>query len=268
MNVVVRRHDGSSSEQALEGAEAREQALAVVEPVDADDERAPDETGAQALDRAAGDGLARHFGDPVGIDADRVDAGAEAVAEGVDRAVIVDTAADLVDDVVAKRAHIGRGLEADQIIGRERAHQRRVVGQGQQHLPGRKRRVQEKADRLAHAELAQRGAERDQLIVVHPDRVAVAQQRAQPAREDMVDLEIAVIFAPLIFDEPHAVVEQRPQHAVAVAVVVVVEVLLVEVDRRIGDRAGRVEAKRAGLARHGLAAPAEPYAARSRAARP
>ena len=77
------------------------------------------------------------------------------------------------------------GLEADEIIGEHRLDEVAVLRQARHDAAVRPRRVQEEADFPLDAEFAQLRAERQEVIVVHPDgRVAppkVASVRAMYA---------------------------------------------------------------------------------------
>jgi hypothetical protein len=76
--------------------------------------------------------------------------------------------------------------------------------------------VQEKADALATAQAAQLLAERDQVIIVHPDDVVGPEQGRQPLGELPVDALIRVEGAPLEDREIDPVVEQRPEDLVRI----------------------------------------------------
>ena len=86
--------------------------------------------------------------------------------------------------------------------------------------------------RLLQPARAQLLAERDQVIVVHPDQVVGLDQRRDRLGEALVDPLVAAGEAAVIFGQVDPVVEERPQGAVGVAVIIFVDVLLLEVDRR------------------------------------
>src|SRR5271166_349984 len=100
------------------------------------------------------------------------------------------------------------------------------------------------------------------MVVVHPDHVVGLQQRHQPLGEPGIDLLIGPAIAAV---ERHVLrhrVEQRPEHAIGVVVVIAVMLLGREVDpgelhAAQSDDFGRL---RRGLHRD-LAAPTEPYTA-------
>ena len=128
------------------------------------------------------------------------------------------------------------GLEADEVVGEQRADQRLVLRQRREDLGRRERRVQEEADALPHAAPAQFLGERDQVEVVHPHQVAGAEQPRERLREPGVDPSVGLELAALEAHQVDAEMHQRPQAVVAEAVVVVLEILLRQVERRQGDR--------------------------------
>ena len=111
------------------------------------------------------------------------------------------------------------------------------------------------------AERAQLHAERDHVIVVHPDRVVRLQQRPQRLREAFVHVEIALVVAGLELRDVEPGVEHRPQNVVGVARVVLVVLARAERQRRDRRAAELGEVgRRAQLvgAIADVAAPAEP----------
>ena len=183
--------------------------------------------------------------------------------ERPDAAVLQDASEDAVLQIVDEVADVDLRLQADEVVGGEPAGELAVLGDGEKRLPRRHRDVQEEADRVLDAELAQLHPQRDHVIVVHPDRVVGLQQRMQRAREAPVDLEIALVVAGFELRQIEAGVEYRPQHVVGVAEIVFL--VLATAERQRGDR------HRSGLDDVGggalllasladLAAPAEPQA--------
>ena len=96
------------------------------------------------------------------------------------------------------------------------------------------------------------------MVVVHPDEVVGFDVRADDLAERAVDALVPALEIALELGQAEPVVEQRPQRAVRVAVIIFLDVLLRQVDRRGGDAAVGAETDVAGLAR--LARPAEPDA--------
>ena len=62
------------------------------------------------------------------------------------------------------------GLEADQVVGQHRLDQLAMMRHACYHGARRPRRMQEEADRLRDAEIAQFRAEREEMIVLNPER--------------------------------------------------------------------------------------------------
>ena len=204
------------------GGKARRQSFRVVDPVDPDDQRAIADAGGEPPHLPRCFRLCRLRRDSGDIDADREHRRPEGPAEGAQHTAAEVLAAGLPQQVIAKALQVGGGLKADEIVGAQRGDQIAMVGQQAHQLGRRKRRMEKKPDRLPAIELAQRRAERDQVIIVHPDEVARQQHRRQGAGEGAVDPEIAGEVAPRIADQRRPVVEWRPQHAVGVADVVFV----------------------------------------------
>jgi hypothetical protein len=153
------------------------------------------------------------------------------------------------------------GLEADQIVGEHRAHQPLVEGQGHDQPLRRPGDMEEEADPVAKPVLAQLHAQWDQMIIVDPDEVVGLDQRRHRAGEALVDPLIAAAEAAVIFGIVDPIVEQRPQGAVGVAVIIFVDILLLEVDRRGGDALVPLQVDMAGELVGLVARPAEPQAA-------
>ncbi len=152
-------------------------------------------------------------------------------------------------------------MKADDVVGAQAAQQVLVSGHRTKCLVARERHVQEKADRVGDTRVTQLRRERDQVVVVHPDDVIGLQERCQPGRKGGIDAPIALEVFRVVPDEIQQVVADRPEHLVAVTVVVLLEVTLVEVDRRIVDLAALDDLCLAGAAVRELATPAEPHTA-------
>jgi hypothetical protein len=131
-------------------------------------------------------------------------------APGAHQVIAQDLAARLVDDVIKEGAQIVRRLKADHVIGRHRPHQFCVRGKRGQDFHCREGCVQEKTNPLGHVACPQFVAQRDQVVVVHPDQVIALEQGNQLFGELPVDLKIArrVLLAERSQVEP--VMKQRP----------------------------------------------------------
>ncbi len=135
---------------------------------------------------------------------------------------------DIVGDRQRQRvAHIGDeivavvlGLEADQVVGQHRLDQLAMMRHALDDGSRRPRRVEEEADRLAHAEVAQLRAERQEVIVLHPERGVGLVEAQQRARHEGVDLAIAEIVALRDADQIAARMQRRPQRRIGEAFVI------------------------------------------------
>jgi hypothetical protein len=168
---------------------------------------------------------------------------------------------DHVGDGRAEALEILLRLEAHEVVGQQVADQFVVHGQRPQRLDVRERNVQEEPERLADAALPQVPPERDEVVVVHPNEIVVAQQRLQAIREQAIDALIGGVVRVRVVQRAHEVVEQRPQGAVAEPAIVGLVILERQVDRGERDVLPVHQRGRSGHAVHGLAAPAEPQAA-------
>ena len=98
------------------------------------------------------------------------------------------------------------------------------------------------------------------MIVVHPDHVVGLEKGLQTVGEHLVDAEIARHLAAGELHEVEPVMQDRPQHPIGEAVVVLLEVAPRDVGGDVGD-ARMLELANLLLALgHGAAAPAEPDA--------
>src|SRR3546814_3039859 len=112
-----------------------------------------------------------------------------------------------------------------------------MAGQRQQDFRRRPGRVEEEAHALPEIHLAKLLAERNQMIVVHPDHVVVAQHGGELAGDKVVDPEISGIVAARKLGKVKPEMEKRPKLRVGEAVVIFLEVALREMDRGIGSLA-------------------------------
>src|SRR3546814_5048194 len=101
--------------------------------------------------------------------------------------------------------------------------------------------VEEQADPVLQPVRAEPLAQRQEMIILHPDQIFRLDQRDQAVRELLVDALIAHPELILIFGQVDAIVKQRPQRAVGIAVVIFLDVMGFQVDRRGGEAVGRSE---------------------------
>lgn len=216
---------------------ALRQPFRVIEPVDADQQLAARIFVAHPLEHVEAVAIARERLELVDVDANRERAGRQRAAERAQPAVRQPRRAGFRLDVMLEVQQIRFGLEADEVIREQRAHQPFVFRDRGHDRRRRHRDVQEEADRIRAAHRAQLGGERNQLVVVHPDDVVGPQQRAQLAREQLVHAPVTVGEASIELREVEPIVKHRPQHVVRVAEVVSVVILRIEIDRRELDAA-------------------------------
>ena len=139
-----------------------------------------------------------------------------------------------------------------------------MLGQGDEQFRCRKGNMQEEADAVGDAELAQFGRQGNEMIVMDPDEVVRQQQWLQALREPAVDAQVTLEGGAPVEREPRPVVKQRPQRAVGVSDVEFPVVGCIDVDGRIGDLAGRMQPRRARGTLRGFPTPAEPETAAPR----
>ncbi len=126
-------------------------------------------------------------------------------------------------------------MEADDVIGEQAAYQRLRFGQDGEQAARRPGDVEEEAEAVLRTALAQFLPQREQVIILNPDRVVFLDQRLDGVGEAFVDALIAAGKFAFIFRQIDAIVKERPQGTVGVAVVIFLDILLFEVDGRGGD---------------------------------
>src|SRR3546814_1923919 len=84
------------------------------------------------------------------------------------------------------------------------------------------------------------------MIILHPNQIVRRDQRDQAVRELLVDAFIAAAELILILGKVDAIMEERPERAVGIAVVIFLDVLRLEVDRRGGEAIGARNSPLAG----------------------
>ena len=218
-------------EIAAEGVHAPQQALAVVEPVDADELVAAAERAAHARVLAAAgrrecEAVKTSTSMPIGKAPTR---SSRPNAETVSPRAVPPSGPP---HVLLEAAEVLRRLESDEVVGEQRAHQRLRA------------RAASRGSRSAETACAGRsrcaGARRGGAI---PRRAAAGGNRAPrrdrrgcsnfvSAAQSGVDAPISLELAALEASQVDAEMQQRPQAVVAEAVVVAVELLLRQVERR------------------------------------
>ena len=106
-----------------------------------------------------------------------------------------------------------------------------MLRDGQEGLGRRDGNVEEEADRVLDAATTQCFGQRNEMIVVNPDRVVGLKQRLELARKPLVDVDIALIETGIELRQIEAVVEDRPDDRVRIAEVIFVVFLLAQTQR-------------------------------------
>src|SRR6185503_14433517 len=97
----------------------------------------------------------------------------------------------ILDDETELAAGIGEeilaillSLETEQIIGQHCIDQLAMIGHALHYRGDRPRRMQEEADGIVDAEITQLRAEREEMIVLHPERCPGLSEAEQGARHE------------------------------------------------------------------------------------
>src|SRR3984893_13028352 len=137
--------------QPLYRVEAVNQTFGIVEAVDADDETTARDTVAQPRCLASAGRAYCSRSDDRRVDADRKPRRADAGSVGPDRPVVARLPTGFPLAIVLERLQVVPGLKANEVIGKERAHEGLVHRECRQHLGRWKGNVQEKAQRVVDA---------------------------------------------------------------------------------------------------------------------
>ena len=112
------------------------------------------------------------------------------------------------------------GLKADQVVSQHRLDQFAVVRHAADDGARRPRRMQEEAERLGKAEVAHFRAERQEMIILNPERGVLAAESHQGSRHEGVDLAIGLIVALGHPDQIGPGVQHRPQRRIGKTLVI------------------------------------------------
>ena len=213
---------GVDLQKALVGFHPQQQALGVVETVDAEH----DLPAAQVVTQRRGllGGLGRHR-EPLEaghVDPDRVRLGAAAVAVEHDR-LALDGRAEQVAGRLAKVLGVALGVEADQVRAQHPADQVPCGRQDPEHFRGGPGHVPEEADSRVRHPGAQRLRDEHHVVVLNPERRVGLPRRPRHVQrrvcEPPVDGAVGIPEAAIRLDVLDEVVGQRPEHAVGHALV-------------------------------------------------
>ncbi len=201
-------------EEALERVELLRDALRVVESLDTEDQAAALVLALEIGEQPLGLRLREHLAEALDVDADRVDTDPDPAAVELEPVGLrVDP-----EHAQARGAKVPRvvaDLEAHVVRAEHTAEQLLAGGKQAVHLGGRKRDVEEEADREPRLAGAEHRGDEHEVEVVHPHarvRLAVLEDRLGEA---LVHLDVA---RPRLGSDAQPlgeVVEERPQRVVA-----------------------------------------------------
>ena len=226
---------GKIGEKALKRAHALGNALAVVEPIDADDHSTARQAAQHFAYEVRLDRPPRQARESFCLHPDREGADAyDAIAE-VKAVAARPWQAALVGDVAGEIRRIDFGLETDQVVMAERWDQLIVIWQRREDFWRREWNVDEEPDLVVMPAIAQRLGERHEMIVVDPDDVVGPQQLFKMTGEILVDAYIAAEVATCEFGEIEPIMQNWPQHTVRKTVVEFLVVVLGQINSGVSD---------------------------------
>ena len=200
--------------QRLVGAQALGDALAVVEPVDADDQRAVAQGAVHGRELAPPFGRGDKPLDLLDVDADRAGVDLDRPLADAEPVALERLGAQLAAGIVGEMLAVGRRLKPDDVVGAQVRRQLAMPRHGGVELGGRERDVQEEAEPAGESQTAQFGRQRDQVEVLHPDAVVGLQESDQPLGEQSGNVAIGLVPFVLERGQVDPVMEQRPQRAI------------------------------------------------------
>ena len=112
------------------------------------------------------------------------------------------------------------GLESDQVVGQHRLDQFAMMRHAADHGARRPGCMEEETDRLRHAEIAQLRAEREEMIILNPERRVGLCESQQRARHEGVHFAIGEIVLLRRANQIGARMQRRPQRRIGKALVI------------------------------------------------
>ncbi len=176
-----------------------------------------------------------HLFDAVRLNADRINLGCEGVAKRVMQLIARAFQLCQLGQAINERHAIVFGLEAQQIVVAQHFQQLFVRRQRVENLWRRERNVQEEADAVSNAQLAQRGSKRQQMIIVDPQNIVRLNQRLQAASQLFIDVTVTFPGFALELHQIETVMEGGPDYRVGELAVVKIVFVLIKRERGIGD---------------------------------
>ena len=140
------------------------------------------------------------------------------------------------DEIAGKILAIVVGLKADQVIGQHRFHQIAMVRNAFDHIAGGPWRMQEETDRLGHAEVTQLSPQREEMIVLNPERGVGLSEPQQRAGHEGIDFAIGQIIALRNANKIGTRMQRRPQGRIGKALVISAVMRCRQIQH--GERAG------------------------------
>jgi hypothetical protein len=178
-------------EEAFVAEEPLLQPLGIVEAVDTHHQGAAHGAVLHPLAGFMRGGAAGQLGKFARIDADRAGNQLQAAVAQSGDIIIADRAAQFLAHEIAEAFQPFLRVEAHKVIGKEHLHHFPRLGQGHQQLARRPGDVKEKADAVGHAMPAQIGAQRQHMVILHPDMVFRLDQRQHGLGEALIHTAIA-----------------------------------------------------------------------------
>ncbi len=201
---------GPIRQKRIDRVEAMRDAFAVIEPIDAENERPPAQAFVEAPRLVRIRCSPRQLDKALRVDADRKGGGTRTSPESCEHALAKIDAATKLFDAAHEGTDAFLGLEAHQIVIAQRLDQCFASGKRHQNFGRREGRAEKKADAAGDPELAQFLAEREEMVVMHPDEVVRRDQRRQHLGEAAIDVEIGPRRVAPIIDQAETKMQQRP----------------------------------------------------------
>ena len=190
-----------------------EQPLGIIQPVDADRQLLAVQAAPQPRHIRMHHRLGGLLGEFLRVDADRKHRSARAAVARGDHAILSGET-EIRPDIGQEIFAIVFGLESDQIVSQHRLDQFAMMRDAADDGARGPRRVQEKTDRLGDAEIAQFRAQRQEVIILNPERGVRLLKSQQRARHEGVHFAIAEIIFLRGADQVGAGMQRRPQRRI------------------------------------------------------
>jgi len=111
-------------------------------------------------------------------------------------------------------------VKSNDVRAEDAAQDFRPPGRNAEHIFGGKRNVQEEADARVRQLASNHFRDEQQMVIVNPDHVAIPVLGNDRAREALVDSAVDIPVRNSEWQAVDLIVEQRPEYAIANAVIV------------------------------------------------